>query len=51
MITKIQLAAMGRVDIPEDERRDFYLYVDEFQNSQRNRLEIFFPKRGNIGSI
>ncbi|MFZ2299594.1 MAG: CxxC-x17-CxxC domain-containing protein [Candidatus Moraniibacteriota bacterium] len=32
MITKIQLAAMGRVDIPEDERKDFYLYVDEFQN-------------------
>jgi CxxC-x17-CxxC domain-containing protein len=32
MITKIQLAAMGRVDIPEDTRRDFYLYVDEFQN-------------------
>ncbi len=32
MITKIQLAAMGRVDIPEKERRDFYLYVDEFQN-------------------
>lgn len=32
MITKIQLAAMGRVDIPEAERKDFYLYVDEFQN-------------------
>ncbi len=32
MITKIQLAAMGRVNIPEEERRDFYLYVDEFQN-------------------
>lgn len=32
MITKIQLAAMSRVDIPESERRDFYLYVDEFQN-------------------
>lgn len=32
MITKIQLAAMGRVDIPEEERHDFYLYVDEFQN-------------------
>ena len=32
MITKIQLAAMERVDIPEDERQDFYLYVDEFQN-------------------
>ncbi|MGB5019138.1 MAG: CxxC-x17-CxxC domain-containing protein, partial [Candidatus Moraniibacteriota bacterium] len=32
MITKIQLAAMGRVDIPEETRNDFYLYVDEFQN-------------------
>jgi len=32
MITKIQLAAMGRADIPEEERKDFYLYVDEFQN-------------------
>lgn len=32
MITKIQLAAMERVDIPEDDRADFYLYVDEFQN-------------------
>lgn len=32
MITKIQLAAMGRVDTPEEDRKDFYLYVDEFQN-------------------
>ncbi len=32
MITKIQLAAMSRVDIPEEERKDYYLYVDEFQN-------------------
>ena len=32
IITKIQLAAMGRVNIPEEERKDFYLYVDEFQN-------------------
>lgn len=32
MITKLQLAAMSRVDIPEPTRRDFYLYVDEFQN-------------------
>lgn len=32
LITKIQLAAMGRVHIPEEQRRDFYLYVDEFQN-------------------
>lgn len=31
-ITKIQMAAMERVRIPEEERADFYLYVDEFQN-------------------
>ena len=32
LITKFQQAAMHRVAIPEDQRRDFYLYVDEFQN-------------------
>ncbi len=32
LITKIQLAAMERVRIPEVDRKDFYLYVDEFQN-------------------
>ena len=32
MITKLQLAAMSRVDLPMEKRRDFYLYVDEFQN-------------------
>jgi hypothetical protein len=33
IVTKIQLSAMERVDIKnEDDRRDFYLYVDEFQN-------------------
>ena len=32
LITKFQLAAMHRVALPEEERKDFYLYVDEFQN-------------------
>ena len=33
MVTKIQLAAMSRSDIPDiKDRRPFYLYVDEFQN-------------------
>lgn len=33
LITKIQLAAMSRVEIKnEEDREDFYLYVDEFQN-------------------
>ncbi|MGC9031447.1 MAG: CxxC-x17-CxxC domain-containing protein [Minisyncoccia bacterium] len=32
LVTKLQLAAMSRVNIPEEERKDFFLYVDEFQN-------------------
>jgi CxxC-x17-CxxC domain-containing protein len=32
LITKIYLAAMSRVDVAEEARSDFYLYVDEFQN-------------------
>jgi len=32
LITRLQLAAMSRIDVPEEERKDFYLYVDEFQN-------------------
>jgi len=32
VITKFQLDAMSRSDIPEKDRQDFYLYVDEFQN-------------------
>ncbi|HVW66908.1 MAG TPA: type IV secretion system DNA-binding domain-containing protein [Candidatus Peribacteraceae bacterium] len=32
LVTKFQIDAMSRADIPEKERRDFYLYVDEFQN-------------------
>ena len=32
VITRLQLAAMSRVDIPEEKRRDFFVYVDEFQN-------------------
>lgn len=32
IVTKIQMAAMSRADIPAEERLPFYLYVDEFQN-------------------
>ena len=32
LVAQIQMAAMARADVPENERRDFYLYVDEFQN-------------------
>ncbi|MBC8114618.1 MAG: TraM recognition domain-containing protein [Candidatus Saccharimonas sp.] len=32
LVTTIQQASMTRADVPEDQRRDFFLYIDEFQN-------------------
>ncbi|MBI5449304.1 type IV secretion system DNA-binding domain-containing protein [Candidatus Gottesmanbacteria bacterium] len=32
LVPRILISAMSRQEIPEDQRRDFYLYVDEFQN-------------------
>jgi len=32
IVSKIYTAAMSRAKIPEKDRKDFYLYVDEFQN-------------------
>lgn len=32
VVTKLQMAAMARADMPEDQRKDFFLYIDEFQN-------------------
>lgn len=32
VVGKLLMAAFSRVDIPEQERTDFYLYIDEFQN-------------------
>ena len=32
LVTQFQLAAMARASLPEEERRDFFLFIDEFQN-------------------
>jgi len=32
LVSKMQMAAMKRARVPEEQRRDFYLYIDEFQN-------------------
>ena len=32
VVAKLQLAAMSRIDVAENDRRDFYLYVDEFSS-------------------
>ncbi|MBI4122437.1 MAG: type IV secretory system conjugative DNA transfer family protein [Parcubacteria group bacterium] len=32
IVSKLQMAAMSRAGMPESQRHDFYLYIDEFQN-------------------
>ncbi|MFA5747521.1 MAG: S1 RNA-binding domain-containing protein, partial [Candidatus Absconditabacterales bacterium] len=32
LVTKFQIDAMSRANIPANQRKDFYLYIDEFQN-------------------
>ncbi len=32
LVSKLQMAALSRANLPESERKDFYLYIDEFQN-------------------
>ncbi|MDD3434462.1 MAG: AAA-like domain protein [Parcubacteria group bacterium ADurb.Bin305] len=44
LVTKLQLAAMTRVDLPEEERQDFYLYVDEFQNFSTDSFANIFAE-------
>ncbi|MCL2371766.1 type IV secretion system DNA-binding domain-containing protein [Candidatus Saccharibacteria bacterium] len=39
LVMKFQAAAMGRADMPEDEREPFCLYVDEFQNFATESFE------------
>lgn len=32
IVAKLQMAALGRADMAQEDRKDFYLYIDEFQN-------------------
>jgi hypothetical protein len=49
MVTKIQLAAMGRADLPESERTPFYLYVDEFQNFATDSFAVILSEARKYG--
>jgi hypothetical protein len=44
MVTKIQLAAMGRADVETSQRRPFYLYVDEFQNFATDSFAVILSE-------
>lgn len=49
LITKIQLAAMSRADMPLDQRRPFYLYVDEFQNFATESFAVILSEARKYG--
>ena len=38
------MAALSRADIPEDQRSDFYLYIDEFQNVTTDSIAIILSE-------
>ncbi|OGF51393.1 hypothetical protein A3I27_00250 [Candidatus Giovannonibacteria bacterium RIFCSPLOWO2_02_FULL_43_11b] len=48
-ITKIKQAGMARASLPEKERTDFYLYVDEFHNLVTNTFENIFSEARKYG--
>jgi hypothetical protein len=50
LVTKIQLAAMSRADIPRlEDRKPFYLYVDEFQNFATDSFAVILSEARKYG--
>jgi hypothetical protein len=49
LVTKIQLAAMSRADIPAEQRSPFYLYVDEFQNFATDSFSTILSEARKYG--
>ena len=50
LVTKVQLAAMSRSDIPNvADRRPFYLYVDEFQNFATDSFAVILSEARKYG--
>ena len=41
IVTKLQLSALSRIDIPEKERKDFFCFIDEFQSFVSTTGESF----------
>ncbi|MFA5052577.1 MAG: type IV secretion system DNA-binding domain-containing protein [Parcubacteria group bacterium] len=44
LITKLQQAAMSRIDTSEFERKDFFLYIDEFQNFSTDSFAVILSE-------
>ncbi|MFH1978793.1 MAG: type IV secretory system conjugative DNA transfer family protein [Patescibacteria group bacterium] len=44
IVGKLFMAAMSRVDVPENERKDFYFYIDEFQNITTKTISMILSE-------
>lgn len=44
IVGKLLMAALSRVDLPENERKDFYLYIDEFQNFTTDSIGVILSE-------
>lgn len=44
IVGKILMAALSRTDMPKEERKDFYLYIDEFQNFTTDSIAIILSE-------
>ena len=44
IVGKLLMAALSRVDLPQEERRDFNLYIDEFQNFTTDSISIILSE-------
>ena len=49
MLTFLQLQVMRRQSLPENERHEFYLYVDEFQNFATSSFEVLLSEARKYG--
>jgi hypothetical protein len=44
IVSKIQVAALRRQRLPKEQRRDFFLYIDEFQNYVTDSIEVILSE-------
>jgi len=44
IVGKLMMASFSRVDISEDQRKDFYLYIDEFQNVTTDSISVILSE-------
>jgi hypothetical protein len=44
VVGKLLMAAFSRTDVPENQRKDFYLYIDEFQNFTTDSISIILSE-------